>query len=267
MRLRRIRFALSFLALALAVHAGLASAADAPASPSKPPTWTFDDIPADVLTDGFLEGHPDLFYRKAGTDRDKAGDLAGARKQYQLAARYGDKPAQARLGEMWWNGQGGRSDRALGFLWMSLAAERHYELFEAWKMYYWEQLTDAEKRRARGLDQQMLREYGDAAAKPRQETAMRRELSRSTGSMLGHSGQALYIETPNGGSVQAERFYARDFWNPQAYWRLQDRVWSGQSPGRVTVGEVQDISHAAPADDGKDGKVPEPAPAAPPGTR
>lgn len=241
-------------ALLLALSLALAPwAAMADANPAKPPTWTFDDIPADVLTDGFLAGHPDLFYRQAGTVRDKAQDYAGARKQFQLAARYGDKPSQARLGEMYWNGQGVDADHVLGFLWMSLAAERGYEMFAAWKMYYWEQLTDAEKQRARGLDQQMLRQYGDAAAKPRQEKAMRRELSRSTGSMLGYSGQALYIETPNGGSIEAERFYARDFWSPQAYWHLQDRVWSGQSPGRVTVGDVEDISHAAPPKDGKPG--------------
>ncbi|MFT4199051.1 MAG: sel1 repeat family protein [Pseudoxanthomonas sp.] len=245
--MRTLRTPLLLLALAAApLHA--ASAPGGQDAPPKPPTWTFDDIPADVLTDGFLEGHPDLFYRKAGTHDDEAKDYAKARKDYRLAARYGDKPAQARLGEMYWNGEGGQADRALGFLFMSLAAERGYELFQTWKMYYWRQLTDAERRRARSLDQTMLREYGDAAAKPRQEKAMRRELARSTASRLGYDGQALYIDTPGHGAVSAERFYARDFWNPQAYWRLQDRVWSGQTPGRVTVGGVEDVGHAAPAD-------------------
>ncbi|WP_235429834.1 sel1 repeat family protein [Xanthomonas sp. GPE 39] len=204
---------------------------------------TFDDIPAQVLTDGFLEAHLDLFYRRAGIRADKKGDYAEAKKQYQLAARYADKPSQARLGEMYWQGQGVASDHAMGFLWMALASERGYEAFSARKMEYWNQLTPEERKRATDLDKQMLAEYGDQVAKPRQEAVLRREAMSSTGSLLGHSGAgALSINGPRGGSIDPEVFYAKQFWEPSAYWKLQDRVWDGRTPGRVDIGDVEDIS-------------------------
>jgi TPR repeat protein len=209
----------------------------------------FEDIPADVMTDGFLEAHPDLLHRRNGMRRDEAGNFEGARKQYRLAARYGDKPSQARLGEMYWTGEGGEQDRATGYLWMALAAERNYTEFVNWKLYYWGQLTEAEKQKAKAHDQQMLAEYGDAAAKPRQAAVMRREMHKATGSMLGPgSGAALFISTPEGRGISAERFYARQFWSQDEYWTLQDKMWGGALRGHVTVGDVEDIS-ADPASD------------------
>jgi len=208
-----------------------------------PGDHTFQDIPAQVMTDGFLEAHLDLFYRRAGIRADKKGDYAEARKQYQLAARYADKPSQARLGEMYWEGQGVAADHAMGFLWMALASERGYDQFGARKMEYWNQLTPEERQRAIKLDKKMLATYGDAVAKPRQEAVLRREAARSTGSMLGHSGaSALQINGPRGGSIDPEVFYAKEFWEPGKYWKLQDRVWDGRTPGRVDIGDVEDIT-------------------------
>ncbi|QNH14861.1 MULTISPECIES: sel1 repeat family protein [unclassified Xanthomonas] len=204
---------------------------------------TFDDIPAQVMTDGFLEAHLDLFYRRAGIRADKKGEFAEAKKNYQLAARYADKPSQARLGEMYWEGQGGAQDRAMGFLWMALASERGYDAFTTRKMEYWNQLTPEERQRAVKQDKKMLATYGDQVAKPRQEAVLRREASRSTGSMLGYSGASgLQINGPRGGSVDPEVFYAKEFWEPAAYWKLQDRVWDGRTPGRVDIGDVEDIT-------------------------
>ena len=230
---------LGALALALGLCAGAASATDA--------TRAFQDFPAQVLTDGFLEAHLDLFYRKAGIAADRRGDFAEARKQYQLAARYADKPSQARLGEMYWEGQGGESDRVMGFLWMALAAERNYDAFQARKMDYWGQLTPEERKRAASLDKKMLGEYGDAVAKVRQAKVMRREAQRATGGLLGYSAASLVsINTPRGGAIDPEVFYAKEFWEPTQYWQMQDYVWDGKSPGRVDIGEVQDLG-AQPA--------------------
>lgn len=232
-------FGLSALALALGLCAGTAFATDA--------TRAFQDFPGEVLTDGFLEAHLDLFYRKAGIAADRRNDFTDARKQYQLAARYADKPSQARLGEMYWEGQGGASDRVMGFLWTALAAERKYDAFQARKMDYWNQLTPEERKRAAALDKQMLGEYGDEVAKPRQAKVMRREAQRATGGLLGYSGASLVtINTPRGGSIDPEVFYAKEFWEPDAYWQMQDYVWDGRTPGRVDIGEVQDLG-AQPA--------------------
>jgi len=235
------------MGLALGLSAGTASATDA--------TRAFQDFPAEVLTDGFLEAHLDLFYRKAGIAADKKGDFADARKKYQLAARYADKPSQARLGEMYWEGQGGDADHVMGFLWMALAAERNYDAFQARKMEYWNQLTPEERKRAVSLDKQMLGEYGDVVAKARQAKVMRREALRGTGGLLGHSdGSMVSIATPRGGTIDPQVFYAKEFWEPEAYWQMQDYVWDGRTPGRVDIGEVQDLgtqpaSSAAPKDE------------------
>ena len=204
---------------------------------------TGEDIPADILTDGFLEAHPDLKYRKAGMRADDLHHPVVARSQYTLAARYGDKPSQARLGEMTWNGEGAPPDRALGYLWMALAAERGYEMFAMLKMYYWQQLTPQERKDATAQAPRMLADYGDAVAKPRLSAVMRREAHRATGSMLGPSyASALYIVLPNGGSIDANRFYAREFWDADSYWKLQDRIWRGERHARIVVGELQNVS-------------------------
>lgn len=211
------------------------------------------DIPADVMTDGFMAAHPDLDYRRRGIARDKAGELAAARGEYLRAARYGDKPSQARLGEMYWNGQGTAVDRVQGFLWMALAAERKYREFALLKMYYWQQLTPAEQAQARGRQQAMLDEYGDAAAQRRQALAMRREAGKATGSMLGHSSaSALYIVAVDSQArgIDAERFYAPRYWTPGEYWALQDRLWERQFDGKVDVGGVEQVDAPAPAGDG-----------------
>ncbi len=89
-----------------------------------------------------------------------------------------------------------------------------------------------------------LVEYGNQVAKPRQEAVLRREAMRSTGGLLGHSGASdpLSINGPRGGSIDPEVFYAKQFWEPSAYWKLQDQVWDGRTPGRVDIGDVEDIS-------------------------
>ncbi|HYG06335.1 MAG TPA: sel1 repeat family protein [Stenotrophomonas sp.] len=231
---------LCVLGLALAACAGTVCAADT--------EHEFQDFPGQVLTDGFFEAHLDLFYRKAGIAADRRADFADARKHYQLAARYADKPSQARLGEMYWEGQGGASDRVMGFLWMALAAERNYDAFQARKMDYWNQLTPDERKRAAALDQKMLGEYGDAVAKPRQAKVMRREALRGTGGLLGYSeGQLVSINTPRGNPIDPQVYYAKEFWEPDAYWRMQDYVWDGRTPGRVDIGTVQDLGSQPPA--------------------
>lgn len=205
-------------------------------------TLKFEDIPADVMTEGFLEAHPDLWHRRAGMRADVGGNHQDARKHYRLAARYGDKPSQARLGEMFWNGQGGESDRVQGFLWMALASERGYPEFDIWKMHYWGKLDKAERNEARRRESGMLAEYADKVAKVRQKKAMRRGQRSSTGSLLGYSSaSALYINLARGGSIDPERLYAREFWEPDEYWKLQDRIWREEFKGSVSVGDLENL--------------------------
>ncbi|SEM42477.1 hypothetical protein SAMN05428989_3818 [Pseudoxanthomonas sp. GM95] len=239
----RIKKGIIGLSLVLAAT-GFTATADAASKKA-----TFYDVPADVMTDGFFQGHLDLFYRRAGMRADKDRDFSEARKQYRLAARYADKPSQARLGEMYWNGEGGTQDRVMGFLFMALAAERGYESFTAHKMDYWRQLTEDERKRAVRQDKKMLADYGDEVAKPRWEAVLKREARRSTGSLLGGTGaSALVINSPRGGGIDAQRFYAPQFWQPTQYWSMQDRLWAKENPGIVTVGDVEGIPLEVPED-------------------
>ncbi len=211
------------------------------------------DTPVLSMTSGFLEGHPDLEYRKEGTEHDESGDLSGARKRYLHAARYGDKPSQARLGEMYWNGQGVAVDHVQGFLWMALAAERGYPVFTDLKMAYWNALTPQEREQAKRRDKSMLGEYGDAVAKVRQEKVMRRELGRATGSMLGYNGQNISITAYGNGSIPSaidpQKFYAKEYWQPKLYWQTQDDTWRRILNGTVTVGGVQNVLNSDAAKD------------------
>lgn len=216
--------------------------AEAAATEAEPRSSKFQDIPVDVMTEGFLEGHPDLWHRRAGMRADANGDPGAARKHYRLAARFADKPSQARLGEMFWNGEGGVQDRVQGFLWMALAAERGYPEFDVWKMHYWGRLGASEREQAQRLEQALLDEYADKVAKGRQEKAMRRAQRSSTGSLLGYSAaSALYINLAGGGSIDPERFYAREFWEPDDYWKLQDRIWREEFKGSVSVGDLESL--------------------------
>ena len=95
------------------------------------------------------------------------GDYERARECFERAARFADKPSQAMLGEMHWEGLGGQRDRALGYAWMDLAAERYYEDFYLLRERYWSQLGAQEREQALRRGQPLLRKYGDDKAKRR----------------------------------------------------------------------------------------------------
>ncbi|HVI25459.1 MAG TPA: sel1 repeat family protein [Xanthomonadaceae bacterium] len=238
---------MAVIALALVAPATLNAQEAAAAQP----------IPEDLMIDGFLAAHPDLGERKAGIARDEAADFAGALRHYQRAAWYGDKPSQARLGEMYWNGQGVARDRVQGYLWMALASERGFREFAILRQLYWQQLDADERGRAGARDQDMLARYGDAAAKSRLSKVMRRELHRASGSMLGHSAASpVYITRYEGSrpiGVNAEQLYAPQYWDPEQYWQLRDSVWEQLFEAHVEVGDLKPVpGQQAPAPEADD---------------
>ncbi|MBK8285647.1 MAG: hypothetical protein IPK97_12690 [Ahniella sp.] len=62
-------------------------------------------------TEGFLRYHQDLRWRRSGLQNYNEGDYERALVDFQRAARFGDKPSQAMLAEMYWQGLGGPADR------------------------------------------------------------------------------------------------------------------------------------------------------------
>ncbi|KAF1013304.1 MAG: hypothetical protein GAK31_03453 [Stenotrophomonas maltophilia] len=98
----------------------------------------------------FLVHHPDLRFRRLALDARERGRDDEARTQFRNAARYGDKLSQAALADLLWNGQGGPADRALGYAWMDLAAERGTEWLVVQRERYWQApLADERARGAR----------------------------------------------------------------------------------------------------------------------
>ena len=202
-------------------------------------------IPQALLTDGFLAAHPDMDYRMRGVALDRRDDPAAAAKEYRRAASYGDKPSQARLGEMYWNGEGLARDPVLGFLWMALAAEREQREFSLLKLYYWQHLDPAQQRQAQEQAPAMLEQYGDKAALRRLGTVMRREQRKTAGSLLGYNPSSGPLFLGNG--LDPELYFAEVFWTPGDYVQLQDRIFEQQYQGRVDVGEVEQLPAAPPA--------------------
>lgn len=199
-----------------------------------------------VLTEGFLAAHPDLRWRAEGVRSYERKDYAVALNELKRAAYYGDKPAQAIVAEMYWNGIGVAEDRPLAYAWMDVAAERLYHDFLVRREGYWRSLDEAQRRDAIARGQAVLAEYGDDAAKPRLEKILRREMRRVTGSRVGFVGNITII--PNTGplagtgmTLRGDEYYAPKYWQPEKYWQLQDAIWKAPLKGRVRVGDVENV--------------------------
>lgn len=199
-----------------------------------------------VLTEGFLAAHPDLRWRAEGIRSYERKEYAIALEELKRAAYHGDKPAQAVIAEMYWNGIGVATDRAIAYAWMDIAAERLYHDFLVRREGMWSALDDAEQQDAVSRGQALLDQYGDDAAKPRLEKILRRERGRTTGSRVGFVGNLTII--PNTGplagsgmTLSGGEYYAPKYWQPEKYWQLQDAIWKAPMKGRVNVGEIERV--------------------------
>src|SRR3546814_19505637 len=61
-------------------------------------------VPPQMMTAVFLTGHPDVRWRREALHSYSRHEYDIALDQCLRAARYGDKPAQAMLAEMYWKG-------------------------------------------------------------------------------------------------------------------------------------------------------------------
>lgn len=216
---------------------------------------------------GFLDSHPDLRFRLLGLRHLQEGQHERARMFFHRAGRYADKMSLGMVAEMLWNGQGQAADRALAYAWMDVAAERGYRLFAVQRERYWSELDEAQRTRALQVGQDLLSEYGDAAAQPRIAAALRRAVKKVTGSRAGSTAGRnleIWIPGPSGTAVgdgqstdnffiiSGASFYEPQFWDPEQYQVWHDTMWewSESQAGRVTVGdlEIPDASQPEPPD-------------------
>lgn len=235
--IRRTTIATTALMLALA---GAIPASFAAKGTAAPPDPTEDRL---LITAGFLTGHPDLRFRLLGLEKREAGKQDDAFKYFQRAAFYADKPSQAMVAEMLWNGTGTPQDRALAYAWMDLAAERGYEGFLELRERYWHRLDAAERERAIEAGQDIYARYGDAAAKPRIAAELRRERRNVTGSRTGFSSNLRIIVPGPAGpeEIDGSKFYDERYWDPAKYQAWHDAIWMKPRVASVQVGEAEQI--------------------------
>lgn len=196
-------------------------------------------------TPAFLSAHPDLHWRSEGVRAWREGERERALELFLRAARYGDKPAQAMVAEMYWLGEGVTRDRARAYAWMDLAAERVYRRFLVGREQYWAELDEAERERALAVAEEIYDDYGDAVAKPRLERVLIRARRSVTGSRTGFIGTLQVQVAGPGGTpivIDGDRFYDPQYWEPERHWAWQDDVWQAPPRGRVTVGELERIA-------------------------
>ncbi len=243
--------------LATTLLLALACAAPAYAGNNKAP------LPADptedklLITAGFLTGHPDLRYRLLALEKREQKKFDDAFKFFQRAAFYGDKPSQAMVAEMLWNGTGTDRDPALAYAWMDLAGERGYEGFVELRERYWARLDEAERERAIEAGQGIYARYGDAAALPRINRALRLERRNMTGSRTGFTGNLRIIVPGPAGpeEIDASKFYDERYWDPKQYQAWHDAIWMKPRVAKVEVGEVSQVAQPELG-----GRIPEVAP-------
>lgn len=205
---------------------------------------------------GFFESHPDLKYRNLGALALREQAHGKALGYLRRASRYADKPSQAMVAEMYWSGKGVPLDRAMGYVWMDLAAERGYPELVAKRERYWAELTEEERGRAMSEGRQVFDHYGDEIAQRRIATELRRDRRKIVGSRTGFAGNTrLYIKAPGGASVQTgpgmgehpaavvegPHYYASVYWEPERYQAWHEVQWNQRVGRTVKVGELQNI--------------------------
>lgn len=224
------------LALASALAALVGAFAGVPAA-------TAGDAPPDpflLAQPGFLDAHPDLRWRGEGVRLLERGRVREALVYFRRAARYADKPSQAMLGELHWNGNGVAVDRASGYAWMDLAAERGYPAFLALRERYWTALDGDERVRAVAIGGDLYAQYADDVAKPRLARVLERARRNVTGSRLGIAGTLkMQVYGPGGWTtMDGSIYYQSRLWKADEYWQWQDTEWRRPPQGRVTIGPI-----------------------------
>ena len=220
---------------------------------------------------GFLESQPDLLHYRMGLEAYRDGDAAAAMRHFLIAARYADKPSQALVAQMYWDGVGVARDRALAYAWMDLAAERGNARLLAMREHYWEALDEAQRADALERGQRVYAQYGDDIAQRRIEFVLRRKKNQIAGSRTGYTGNATVLalmpgtgpnlassggsspaEVPPMASMAAASFYHPTYWEPGRRYAWREQQWEREfqvgTSGTAKVGEPRQLQPGKTAD-------------------
>lgn len=206
---------------------------------------------------GFLATHPDLLHYRLGVEAYRKDDFGDAMRHFRVASKFSDKPSQALVAEMYWQGVGVPADRALAYAWMDLAAERGYPRMLVMRERYWDAMSAEEQERAIAVGQDIYGEFGDDIAKPRLETVLRRKMRTFAGSRTGYTGNTKIMGLMPGTmgaaddskdataptlTLAAAEFYHPELWKPEFYYQWRQQQWEREFPaGAVDVGPLEPL--------------------------
>ncbi|WP_201315381.1 sel1 repeat family protein [Dyella sp. EPa41] len=222
---------------------------------------------------GVARQHKDILYRELAMEAYKNGDKERAFKMFMRAASYADKPSQAAIANMHWDGIGTPVDRPRAYAWMDLAASRGYDRFIAKREYYWSQLTEAERAQALRVGQDIYAEYDDKIALHRLQMELEFIRRNVVGSHVGSIGPGKvygFTHTMNtgrastglprpGGSgtptsaseqdlgipiANLNELYRPSLWKINDYAKFKDLQWQVRVESRPTV-DVGDLQNVA----------------------
>ncbi len=208
----------------------------------------------ELLMAGLANNHNDLYFRRIALQALAEGRPHRAIRYLRRAAEYADKPAQALMAEILWQGSHGQQqDRAAAYAWMDLAAERGYPELLQQREAYWAALDPRERELALAEGEKLYARYGDDVSRPRLANQLRRHRGVA---LRGASGVTILALAPGASSVTragfsqefdgdqqapvvaipGHKFYDPVYWEPELYFAHQDRTW------RVGVTEVREGS-------------------------
>lgn len=109
-------------------------------------------------------------------------------------AIWADKPAQALMAEILWEGKHGQPvDRPAAYAWMDMAAERGDTTLLAQREAYWASLNADEQAQALATGARLYRHYGDSVAYARIQKIQRRMADRMIDRTGGHREPASAV--------------------------------------------------------------------------
>lgn len=226
-------------------------------------------IDAELLMAGLGNGHPDLYYRRNALQDLENGRYKRAMRQLRRAASYSDKPAQAQLAEIHWQGSHGQQqDRPAAYAWIDLAAERGYPELVTLRERYWRVMTAAEQQQALAVGKKLYARYGDDVAQPRLARILRQRSRNVAGSRTGFAANTTILSAmPGSGShsrsnastmiegdffaavttIAGHKFYDPKYWQPDLYFQQKDLEWRiGVTEHRLGTAEVGELSPVRP---------------------
>ncbi|MET3653062.1 hypothetical protein [Dyella japonica] len=243
--------------LALAPGKNMAQTPDSSAHPDD--RRQLGELERAQATPDVVEHHSDLYFRSIGVDAYKAGHQERALEMFIAAARFGDKPSEAMVATMYWNGEGTAVDRPRAYAWMDLAADRGYHDLIIQRELYWNRLSASERDEAIKVGKDVYAQYSDEQGQQHLAAEMFRATSQITGSHTGAIGNGVVMHSLGGmGSMHMratwfiddnderalDKYYSSAVWSPKDYLRLKDMQWrlSGPLQGNVEVGEPLQLS-------------------------